>query len=273
MVKLRRGFLEVEDLQLHYRELPGAGPPLLVLAQCPASSAEWLITLPLLARSRRVVALDLPGLGDSEEFREPPLMPDYARVVAGALAALGAGPFDLLGHHTGAAVALAVAAQAPEQVRRLVFVGLPVYQRWQQRYRILGRAAPNDFDTTGEAVQQGWARTATLLREAGVAEAHLPDYTRLVWTARLQAGPYWFRPYVALAVWNEGRALLARVPHPTLIVAVTGDTLALEAEWQAEQLPAGRVASLSRGGSYPHLGNPTELAEVVDRFLREGSLP
>jgi pimeloyl-ACP methyl ester carboxylesterase len=269
MTRIGRAFIDVEGMQLHYRAAGSGDPPLVVLAQCPASSSEWLVALPWLARRRRVLAFDLPGLGDSESFPEPPFITDYARVAAGFVAALGLGPVDVIGHHSGAAVALALAATSPAVVRRLVLVGLPVYQHWERRYRILANATPNDFDTTGEAVGRGWARTAAFLRDAGVPDDRIPDYTRLVWTARLQAGAFWYRPYVAIAVWNDGLAALEAAPHPTLIVAVEGDGLAREAEWQAARMRRGQVARLERGGSFPHLGNPEGLARVVDDFLAE----
>lgn len=267
MTRIRRAFIEVDGLQLHYRDVGQGDPPLVVLAQCPASSSEWLAALPLLAGRRRVLALDLPGLGDSESFPEPPFINDYARAVAGFVTTLDVGPVDVIGHHSGAAVALALATTSPAVVRRLVLVGLPVYQQWERRYRILANATPNDFDTTGEAVGRGWARTAALLRDAGVPDDLIPDYTRLVWTARLQAGAFWYRPYVAIAVWNDGLAALEAAPHPALIVAVEGDGLAREAEWQAARMRHGQVARLERGGSFPHLGNPQGLAKVVDAFL------
>jgi pimeloyl-ACP methyl ester carboxylesterase len=269
MATIRRAFVDVEGMQLHYRQAGTGDPPLLVLAQCPASSTEWLVAMPLLAARRRVIAFDLPGLGDSEGFPEPPLMSDYARVTAAFLDMLGVGPVDVLGHHSGAAVGVALAAAAPRLVRRLALAGLPVYRRWEQRYRIIGNASPNDFDATGEAVGRGWARTAAFLKDAGVPDDLVPEYTRLVWTARLQAGPFWYRPYVAIGVWNEGLAALDAVSQPTLIIASEGDGLAREAEWQAERLQQGKVARLERGGSFPHLGNPEELAKTVDAFLLE----
>ncbi|MCS6802314.1 MAG: alpha/beta hydrolase [Chloroflexota bacterium] len=269
MGKLRRAFVDVEGRQLHYRDGGAGDPPLLVLAQCPASSAEWMVALPLLAARRRVIAFDLPGLGDSEELPEPPLMSDYARVTAAFLAALGLGPVDVLGHHSGAAIAVALAAAFPAAVRRLVLVGVPIYRSWEQRYRILARAVPNDFDATGEAVGHGWARTAASLREAGVPDDRVPEYTRLVWIARLQAGTYWYRPYVAIAVWNDALAALDHVEQPAMIVAVAGDGLAQEADWQAQRLRGGRLARLERGGSFPHLGNPVGLTQIVDAFLAD----
>ncbi|GIW07338.1 MAG: alpha/beta hydrolase [Dehalococcoidia bacterium] len=269
MTSIRRAFVQVEGMQLHYREAGSGNPPLLVLAQCPASSTEWLVAIPYLAARRRVVAFDLPGLGDSEGFPDAPFMSDYARATARFLDALGLGPVDVIGHHSGAAVAVALAAASPGAVRRLVLAGLPIYRSWERRYRIIGNAAPNDFDSTGEAVGRGWARTAAYLKDAGVPDELVPEYTRLVWTARLQAGAYWYRPYVAIAVWNEGLAALDAVNHPTLIVATEGDSLAFEADWQAERLRHGRVGRLDRGGSFPHLGNAEGLAKLVDAFLAD----
>jgi pimeloyl-ACP methyl ester carboxylesterase len=81
----------------------------------------WHRVTPLLAESgRRVLALDLPGFGDS-----PPAGPgfEFAAVtdaVAHALRRRSRRPFDLLGHSLGGAVALQFAIEYPELVRRLV---------------------------------------------------------------------------------------------------------------------------------------------------------
>ena len=86
MAKIRRGFVEVEELQLHYREAGrDGGTPLMVLAQCPGSSSEWIPAIQAFGESRRTIGLDFPGLGDSEALPYAPMMADYARVIAGAI--------------------------------------------------------------------------------------------------------------------------------------------------------------------------------------------
>ena len=99
----------------------GAGPPLVMLHGLGATKAEFLPMLPWLAPTHRVIAVDLPGFGDSSK----PLGAAYdarwfARSVVALLDELGLERTRLLGHSMGGRVALEVAAKAPDRVERLV---------------------------------------------------------------------------------------------------------------------------------------------------------
>lgn len=98
-------FVTSGDLRWHVQEL-GSGPALLLLHGTGASLHSWSGLMPLLARSFRVLALDLPGHG----FTEPPdtegfSLPGMAHSIAGLLQTLDFTPTLVLGHSAGAAVA------------------------------------------------------------------------------------------------------------------------------------------------------------------------
>ena len=119
-----------------------AGSPLVLLHQTPRSVDEFAEAVPLLARERRVVALDTPGYGCSDRVPGQPRVEDYAGAVLDALDALGVGSFVPVGHHTGAVIAFELAAAAPERVERAAFSGpvdldaagraylLPFFRQW-----------------------------------------------------------------------------------------------------------------------------------------------
>ena len=80
---------------------------------------------------RRVIALDLPGCGESDRPR-PDDADGYslswlAARVDEALGALGVDRYDLLAHSFGGAVAAWLASEAPARVRRLVLVDPVVF--------------------------------------------------------------------------------------------------------------------------------------------------
>ena len=54
----------VDGVKLQYLEA-GSGPPLLLLHGHEQSATSWRWVLPILARTHRVLALSLPGHGDS----------------------------------------------------------------------------------------------------------------------------------------------------------------------------------------------------------------
>jgi pimeloyl-ACP methyl ester carboxylesterase len=101
----------------------GNGPPLLLLHGGSGSWTHWIRNVEYFARSRRVLAPDLPGLGDAAALPEPHGVSDAAAaVVRGIEAVLGSERFDLVGFSWGCTVAGATAAMLG-QVRSLFLIG------------------------------------------------------------------------------------------------------------------------------------------------------
>ena len=103
----------------------GDGPALVLLHGGAGSWQHWVRTVPAFSRTRRVLAPDLPGLGESAD---PPAPPDMATI--GAIVAAGIdgllGPrafYDLVGFSFGASVGGHVALLHGERVRSLTLVG------------------------------------------------------------------------------------------------------------------------------------------------------
>ncbi|MFO0669353.1 MAG: alpha/beta fold hydrolase [Polyangiaceae bacterium] len=109
----------------------GSGAPTVLIHDVLQSHLAWTDVMGPLAERLQVVALDLPGAGESEK---PPLarfaydFRAFGEVVADVVAALGLGRVSLVGHGLGAAVALACAAAHPALVDKLVLVAPSVYE-------------------------------------------------------------------------------------------------------------------------------------------------
>lgn len=109
----------------------GSGAPVLLLhGSGPGVSAwaNWRLLLPVLARTRRVVAPDLLGFGYTERPAYPADNAHYRMAVwvqqaVDLLDALGIEQTDLVGNSFGGALALALAIAHPQRVRRLVLMG------------------------------------------------------------------------------------------------------------------------------------------------------
>jgi abhydrolase domain-containing protein 6 len=84
------------------------------------AAANWTLLAPLLARRRRVVAVDLPGHGGSEPLPAAPSLAPYADRIALVAAAEGFPRADYVGHSLGGLVALRLAIRRPEAVGRVV---------------------------------------------------------------------------------------------------------------------------------------------------------
>ena len=109
----------------------GAGSPVLLLhGSGPGVSAwaNWRLLMPVLARTRRVVAPDLRGFGTTERPPDPGDSTQYSMAIwvqqaIDLLDALHIEQADLVGNSFGGALALALAIAHPKRVRRLVLMG------------------------------------------------------------------------------------------------------------------------------------------------------
>jgi pimeloyl-ACP methyl ester carboxylesterase len=108
----------------------GRGRPLLLLHGFLVSHWSLRRIVPALAADHEVIAIDLPGFGESDRpspdrYRYDEL--GFAETVIGVLDELGLDRASLLGHALGGAVALAAAARHPDRVERLALVAPLVY--------------------------------------------------------------------------------------------------------------------------------------------------
>ena len=84
---------------------------------------DWLTVIPALEEDFRIIALDLPGFGQSETPSGRYSPTNYAKLLAWLVRErTGSQPVTVIGHSMGATVALRYAATFPEQVNKLVMV-------------------------------------------------------------------------------------------------------------------------------------------------------
>lgn len=101
---------------------PRDGSPI-VLIHCFTCAINWWDKMiPLLARSHRVVAVDLLGHGGSEKPASGYSIPNQADLVAQALGRLGVRDAVVVGHSLGGSVAVGLAERSPQLVRKVMIV-------------------------------------------------------------------------------------------------------------------------------------------------------
>jgi pimeloyl-ACP methyl ester carboxylesterase len=115
------GYAPVGDLQMYYEIHGGGGTPLLLLHGGLFNiDLQFGHVLPDLARSRQVIAVDFQGHGRTGDIDRPLTSAGLAADVVGLLQHLELRRVDLFGFSVGGAVALRLAIQHPDVVRRLV---------------------------------------------------------------------------------------------------------------------------------------------------------
>ncbi|HEX6391650.1 MAG TPA: alpha/beta fold hydrolase [Solirubrobacteraceae bacterium] len=124
----------------------GAGPAVVFLHGLSGCWQNWLESIPPLAADHRVIALDLPGFGESPMPAEPISVSGYARLVVELLDALGIERATIVGNSMGGFVACEMAIRFPARVQRLVLVaaaGLSLRHMRHERRRGLRARAEN----------------------------------------------------------------------------------------------------------------------------------
>lgn len=118
----------VRVLRAPARKGAQGGTPQLLVHGLGGSSVTWVEVMPGLSASGPVVAVDLPGFGQTEAVRdeagrsEPLTVDGYVAFVLQVADALGWARFTLHGNSMGGLIATLLAAQQPERVERLVLV-------------------------------------------------------------------------------------------------------------------------------------------------------
>jgi pimeloyl-ACP methyl ester carboxylesterase len=121
---LHHGFVRVaDDVRLHYT-VTGAGEPVLLLPGWPQSWYTWRHMIPPLTDAgRQVYAIDPRGFGDSDMPATGYDLDTLAHDIHTFIDRLDlAGPhgLDVIAHDTGSWIAHALAANHPDDIRRLV---------------------------------------------------------------------------------------------------------------------------------------------------------
>jgi len=126
---------KIENVQLHYLTA-GHGPPVILLHGFAETSQMWRPIIPLLAEKFRVIAPDLPGIGDSSIPADKIDMISSASRIHALVRSLGVEKARVVGHDIGLLVAYAYATQFPAETEKLVVMDafLPGVPGWEAIY-------------------------------------------------------------------------------------------------------------------------------------------
>jgi len=131
-----RGSVTVEGANICWKAWGQRGAPGLILVHGGVAHKDWWDSIaPFLAETRRVVALDLSGMGDSDH-RDRYRMDTYAQEVLAAGkdgGAFDAGKPFLVGHSFGGFVSVATAMEHGDQLAGIAVLDSPIRPSQEQR--------------------------------------------------------------------------------------------------------------------------------------------
>lgn len=262
----------------------GSGAQTCVLIHGLASSWNcWTHTIPVLAQTHRVIALDLPGFGRSENPAAHG-MNDQLPMLAAFLDATGVRRCTVLGHSLGTLVACELAARYPERVEQLVLSGGPitsVLDLFKHPLRTLSRnpavasflveaitgwVPPSRF-TRRLILTRRWARWIALRAYVPYPAAISPADLALMLEA-VDAPAV--RPTLRQGFGYEPRPALAAVRQPTVIISGERDTICPPADahaFAAANRAVRGVHLIPEVGHFPMIEAPAEFNDHIVRFL------
>lgn len=116
-------FVSYDGTEISYRDF-GRGEPLVCIPGGPGRAAVYLGNLAGLDESRRLIQIDLRGVGESASGQDPSTQ-EVGKLVHDVEALrqhLGLDQFDLLAHSAGAVLAVLYAAAYPDRLSSLVLI-------------------------------------------------------------------------------------------------------------------------------------------------------
>ncbi len=274
---IRRAYAPTRRGQMHYA-YAGEGEALILLHHSAGWFASWSWMMPDLAGHCRCLAVDTPGFGMSDPPPETsPTVADYARCFVSLMDALDIERAHLYGHHTGASIAVELAAAYPDRVAKLMLNGIPHFDMSQEE---LVRAVPrlrNYFSSEplredGAHLRETWDTISDMGKAMGAFSSPLD--AQALWLvqqevlAKLLAGKNTKALYSAIWEYDIfGR--LGDVRAPTMVWSGELDPLRVNHDRAVAQVPGARSVTGPGGTEFATHLDATELVRSIVDFLNE----
>ncbi|GAB2668626.1 alpha/beta fold hydrolase [Arenimonas aestuarii] len=261
------------DIAGHRWATVAAGPrdaPLLVLVHGFTGSKEnWLPLMRELSRSHRVIAVDLPGWGESDRLAGADYGPvAQAARLAAFIKALPQAPELVVGHSMGGQIVGLLASRHPETAPRIVLMSSAGVRYEENAFANAVLAGDNPFQVTNRA---------ELKRYLGIVFADppfvpWPASEALVRRRRADAD-FEQRVLDGIGRGPDAFALeaeLGNISAPTLLLWCREDKVIdiSAAEVFARGLPQSRTVILSGCGHMPMMAQPRQVAEALTAFVQ-----
>ena len=136
-------YIKVNDIQMYY-EIHGDGEPLTLIVGLATDISEWDGLIRWLAEKYKVQAFDNRGAGRTDKPDAPYSIEMMADDMAGLMQASGIEQANIVGISMGGRIALALALQHPERVKKLVLVSTSArsVKNWRRKFYGILSGAP-----------------------------------------------------------------------------------------------------------------------------------
>jgi pimeloyl-ACP methyl ester carboxylesterase len=255
-----------DDVRIDVRVDGNGDDAIVLLHGFPLTREIWNETIPALAQRRRVVSVDLRGMGKSSVTAGPYLMETLAGDVAAVLDALALPRATIVGHSLGGYVALAFARMYTERVSALALVcsklGADTPERAQWRYELA-----DDAQKTQSIARIVDEMIPTLLAQKTLENK--PEIVQRVRAIASQNSPDGLAAMLrGMAVRDAADDIAPELEMPVLLVAGRHDkgSTIEEAQTAARVFPNGRLVVCEESAHLPMVEEPEVVARALAGF-------
>jgi pimeloyl-ACP methyl ester carboxylesterase len=273
-------FVEINDINVHYKQLGTGEPVFILLHGFGASTFSWREVIAPLSSYGTVIAYDRPAFGLTErplewEDDNPYTLESNVELLLGLMNTMQIEEAILIGNSAGGTVATAFALAHPERVTALVEVDAAIYQtspdsklfQWfintPQMDRIGPLLARYIFQNRGENfLELAWYDPSAIANDPEILAGYQKPYQSDNWDK---------------ALWKFTQASgginlaeqLDQIHAPSLIISGADDQIVpLESSIQlANDIAGSELAILQNCGHLPHEECPDAFLQAIDGFI------
>lgn len=254
-----KNYIYIDAGPIHYRSIGDLtiSRPLVFLHQTASASVMFEALMDGLKDDFNSFAPDTPGYGASFDPIFAPSIKDLASYLFQSLQTLQIESINLLGHHTGAALALQFALDYPQSVHKLILSGPPLLSAAQKQTLSASLNKPATLDITH--LTATWERIQSRLTKPN------PDLALREYLLTLRAKRYG-ETYQAVFE-QDVEAQLAQIDCPCLVIVGENDTIYESAYLSHQKIKNSRYREIAGAGTYIFDENTSELIPIIKEFL------
>ncbi len=254
------------------------GSPVVLIHGYTASMNWYQRLAPLLARTHRVIRVDLLGHGGSDKPSSGYAITDQANAIAEALAKLNVTGATAVGHSLGGTVATALAEQSPELITKVVIIDQAVNDSYEHLsfaaklgYRpLIGPALQRFTDVAPDSLvrnqyKQAFAPGFNIASGFENPDQVVDDLREMTYTAFVDVAE-------GESDYSDARSLddrLSAIEVPLLVIFGAEDQIydAQPSIQPYTDIPGAQTVLLAGAGHSPNVEEPERTAALIESFI------
>jgi pimeloyl-[acyl-carrier protein] methyl ester esterase len=257
--------ISVMPANIHIESI-GSGPNLVLLHGWGMHSAVWQPVIKQLSKHFTLHLVDLPGMGLSR-----PTEPYHLHILAEKISEMLPANADIVGWSLGGLVAMRIALDKPDLVRRVVLVSTT--PNFVNKGDWDAGISPDVFRRFAENVDTDYHNTMTqflTLQCMGAKDARATvKLLRKKFAERPVPTSQTLHKALNILLDTDLRSEVDRLRKPTLLIHGDRDTLApvQAAHWMMQNLPMGYLRVMAGASHAPFLSHQDQFVEALIQFL------